>query len=85
MWCLTGNEVACGSSPGGGGTFFPFIDPLIVSLRLGYLMTKGSCKHNYKLLADRQYFKSLRFMRLQFTSLFFYTEKQLITIVITLA
>ena len=37
MWRSTGNEVACGSSPGGGGIFFPFFGPVVVSLRLGYL------------------------------------------------
>ena len=29
--------MACGSSPGGGGIFFPFFGPLIVSVRLGYI------------------------------------------------
>ena len=29
--------MACGSSPGGGGIFFPFFGPLIISLRLGYV------------------------------------------------
>ena len=29
--------MACDSSPGGRGIFFPFFGPLIISLRLGYL------------------------------------------------
>ena len=29
--------MACGSSPGGVGIFFPLFGPLIISLRLGYL------------------------------------------------
>ena len=42
VWCLTGNCVACGSSPGGGGIFFPFFGPLVVSLRSGYLKAEST-------------------------------------------
>ena len=33
--------MACGSNPGGGGIFFPFFSPLVVSLRLGYLKAEA--------------------------------------------
>ena len=42
MLLLTRNQVACGSSPGGGGILFPFFGPLIVSLSVR--VSKG-CKH----------------------------------------
>ena len=58
---------------GGGGIFFPFFGPLVVSVRLGYLNTVSS----YKSLADRQYFISLQFICLQFTYPFCHTKKQL--------
>ena len=41
VWHLTGNRVAYGSNPGGGGIFPPFFGPLVVSLRSGYLKAAG--------------------------------------------
>ena len=51
--------MACGSiaSSGGGGIFFPFFGPLIVSVRLGYLKAVStSC---WQIVGTSEVFKSV--------------------------